>query len=394
MRGLRLAALLAAVLAAAGCQSLGYYAQAAWGQVWLLQQRQPVERLLQDLSETADPKAVELRERLAYSQRVLGFAETALGLPVGRNYRAYVELERPYVVWTLFAAPELSLEPVTWCYPIVGCAPYRGYFSETAANLEAARLQRRGMDVHLGGVAAYSTLGWFADPLLSSFIYWSDAGLAELLFHELAHGAVWLPGDVAFNESFATFVGAQGLVAFRSAGEAAPAATGEVSSRAAWRGLLQLLEATRERLDALYRSEQPPAAQYRHKQRLVDGARGCYQAHREMLGGGRFDELMAGLNNAVLVSISTYEDLVPAFEQLFLEQDADWPRFFEAVRALVEQPDDDRRSRLERLRDQQIAEQGDDHDAEQIQCEAFFRHGGDGEAVGAEHDDIRRGRHG
>ncbi len=394
MRGLRLAILLAAALAAAGCQSLGYYAQAAWGQVWLLQQRQPVERLLQDLSETADPEAAGLRERLAYSQRVLDFAEAELGLPVGRNYRAYVDLERPYVVWTLFAAPELSLEPVTWCYPIVGCAPYRGYFSETAANLEAARLQRRGMDVHLGGVAAYSTLGWFADPLLSSFIYWSDAGLAELLFHELAHGAVWLPGDVAFNESFATFVGAQGLAAWRAAGEAAPAEAPELSSRAGWRGLLQVLEATRDRLDAVYRGEQPPATQYWHKQRLIEGARDCYRAHREVLGGGRFDELMAGLNNAVLVSISTYEDLVPAFERLFIEQDRDWPRFFDATRALAALPEDDRRVRLERLRDQQIAEQGDDQGAEQIECEAFFRHGGDGEAVGAEHDDIRGGRHG
>lgn len=382
--------LLLAGLGLAGCQTLGYYGHVTWGQLKLLGARAPVERVERDLR--GSPRAADraLADRLRFSQALLVFAETELALPVGRRYRSYVELDGPYVVWNVFAAPELSLAPHTWCYPVAGCAPYRGYFHARGAERTAARLASRGMDTWVGGVAAYSTLGWFADPLLSSFVGWPEPGFVELVLHELAHGVVWVPGDVAFNESYATFVGTRGAAAWaaRGGGSAPPDAAG----RLAWARLVDLLARTRTALERIYTSSAPDVVRRAEKARVIEAAQACYAAGRAGLGGGRFDALMASLNNAVLVSIATYEDLVPAFARLYAAQDGDWPSFHAAVRALADLPAAARSAALAELADQHRAEHGDDHDAEQVECEALAHHVAYGEPAGAEDDHVGRGR--
>ena len=201
MSMLRLFPLLPLLVLLTGCSSLGYYAQLAGGQWQLLQARQPVAELL------ADPRQpAELRRRLQRAQAARDFASTRLALPDNRSYRLYADLARPYVVWNLFATPEFSLEPVTHCFPIAGCVAYRGYFDEQRARGAAALLRVQGLDTEVAGVAAYSTLGWFDDPLLGGMLAWNDERLAGLIFHELAHQRLYLPGDTAFNESFARFV--------------------------------------------------------------------------------------------------------------------------------------------------------------------------------------------
>lgn len=405
---LALLALLACV-PLAGCETLGYYAHVTGGQLQLLAAREPVERKVHELRATGDPAAERLARQLEGSQRVLDLAQHELALPVGRRYRTYVELDRPYVVWNVFAAPELSLEPHRWCYPVAGCAPYRGYFNAAAAERAAARLAAHGMDVYVGGVAAYSTLGWFADPLLSSFIHWPAADVAELLVHELAHGRVWIPGDVAFNESYASFVGERGAAAAGDRAAAAwrgddlavaPEATAAGSSAAGrsaterrdgWRGLVALLGLTADRLGEIYAQPAEPEVRRAGKAAVLAAARACYAAQRADLGGGRYDTLMSGLNNAVLVSISTYEDLVPAFERLFDTVGGNWPEFHAAVAALARQPAAERRTELARLRDEQVAAERDHQHADQVECEALQGHVPDAEAAGAEHDDVGRG---
>jgi len=379
---------------AAGCQSLGYYAHVGWGQLRLLADRQPVEDLLEQFEASDDAATARLARQLALSQAVLDFAAAELQLPVGRKYRTYVELQRPYVVWNVFAAPEFSLEPHTWCYPVAGCAPYRGYFSAERADRTAGALAAGGMDVHVGGVAAYSTLGWFADPLLSSFIAWPELGLAELLLHELAHGRVWVAGDVGFNESYANFVGVEGAAQFRATRDVAGTSGASTAARAAWRLLVDLLERTRERLAIVYASDAEVGARRLAKAEVLAAVRACYERDRARLGAGRYDGLMDSLNNAVLASIGTYEDLVPAFARLFDVYGGDWMAFHAAVETLGALPHAQRQARLAELRDQQIAERGDDHGTDQVECEALLGHGSDAEAAGAEHDHVGGRRYG
>jgi predicted aminopeptidase len=244
-------------------------------------------------------------------------------------------------------------------------------------------------------VPAHSTLGWFADPLLSSFITWPEPNLAELLFHELAHGVVWVPDDVAFNEAFATFVGRQGLAQWLEATGDRDGEARAQEARAVWRRVLNLLERTRLALASVYRSHLPEPERLQLKADVMAATRGCYNDHRERLGHGRYDGLVLGLNNARLASISTYEDLVPAFAALFESVDRRWPAFFEQVQALVRQEQVPatwlRASAEEVSRHQQVAQGGDHHDADEIECEALSRHFFDREFAGREHDDVGRG---
>ena len=193
----RLLTIAGAALPLTGC----YLMQAASGQMEIASKREPIAAVLADTSTPA-----QLRTRLEYVAAARDFASRELGLPDNESYRSYADLGRPFVVWNVFAAPEFSVEPRRWCFPIAGCVVYRGYFSEAAAQRYARRLRRHGDDAAVGGVAAYSTLGHFKDPVLSTMLGWSDAQLAGTLFHELAHQVVYVPGDSEFNESFATVV--------------------------------------------------------------------------------------------------------------------------------------------------------------------------------------------
>ncbi|KPZ04887.1 putative zink aminopeptidase [Pseudomonas syringae pv. aptata] len=242
---------LTAVTLLAGCSSVSYYGQLAQGQWQLLQAREPVEKIVADPTRDAG-----LREHLARSQLARTFASEHLHLPDNKSYRLYADLGRPYVVWNVFATDEFSLEPVTHCFPIAGCVAYRGYYSPGGARGEAALQRQAGKDVYLSGVEAYSTLGWFNDPILSSMMGWGDERLATLIFHELAHQRFYVKDDTEFNESYASFVEQEGTRQWRAARGLPPESVSQSARRDQF---TRLVLDTRERLKALYR--QPLSAE-------------------------------------------------------------------------------------------------------------------------------------
>lgn len=325
--GLRLFPLL--MLALAGCQSLAYYGQAARGQATLLLQRQPIPRLLAD---PATPPA--LRGQLQAVQRIRAFAAAELGLPVNGLYTSYVELGRPYAVWAVTASPELALEARNWCYWLVGCLSYRGYFREAAARREAVRLAREGWEVAVDGVLAYSTLGWFRDPVLSSFIALPEAELAELLFHELAHQVLYLPDDTAFNESLAVAVAEEGLRRYAARQGLDLAALAQ--ARAREEALVALLLDWRRRLETALAGPAAAAEKRAAKAAVYAGLRAEYARLRAGRPGYEAaDRWVASLNNARLNSVATYHALVPAFRAMLLEEDGNMARFLARCRALA-----------------------------------------------------------
>jgi predicted aminopeptidase len=384
---LRALCLLQLLLAAAGCETVGFYSQAVSGQLSVMHRRQPVADLLRDL-DSADAGQQRLLSQLQLSREILLFAEAQLGVEVGRRYRTFVQLDEPYVLWNIFAAPELELTPRTWCYLLVGCAPYRGYFKRVRAEEYASKLRGQSFETFVGGVAAYSTLGWFSDPLLSSFIYWSEYDLAELLFHELAHTQVWVGSDVGFNEAFATFVGSEAARQFLL-GRASPEQAAQMPS--AWPRMLHLLLALRQELQSVYALDVADALKRERKQRAIALARACYAEHRDKLGSGRYDTLMERINNAYLVSLTTYRDAVPAFSRLFQIHAGVWADFFAAVKALGDLDPGRRAEKVAELRQQHEAGAGDDERPEYVQCETFPSHGLNRKPPGAEHNDIGRG---
>ena len=327
---------LLAALLSGGCEgTLSYYPHLALGQLRLLAARRDVAEVLRD---PHTPPA--LARDLARVQGYLQFADEQLGLPIGGRYRSYVQLDRPAVVWNVFATPEFSVVPVTWRHPLIGAAVYRGFFGLERARRAARALATRGFDAQVRGAAAYSTLGWFDDPLLSTFIDLPDERLAALLFHELAHGKLFVPGDSAFNEAFATFVGREGVIEWANAhgrdSQAIRAAFWAQTERAAF------LLAWRERFAALY--AQPLADDQRRllKEDLFAAMRACH-ARR---GGGA---LPARLNNAVFVAVAAYERWTGAFAALFDEADRQWPAFFARAQAVGSLPAAERKRHLDAL---------------------------------------------
>ncbi|NNC54177.1 MAG: aminopeptidase, partial [Pseudomonadales bacterium] len=199
-------ALLVNVLLLSGCESLAYYHQAVFGHLALLNNAEPIEQLLDRANAGESGTASDLQDKLLLVQALRAFARDELGLPVGRAYSRYVELERNYVVWNVFASEEFSITPKQWCFPVAGCVAYRGYFKRAHAEKKAASLANNGLDTYVAGAAAYSTLGWTADPVLSTFVERDEVALASLLFHELSHRLVYIKGDTEFNESLASSI--------------------------------------------------------------------------------------------------------------------------------------------------------------------------------------------
>ena len=313
--------------------SCSYYGQAAVGQAEILLKRRSIDRLLDD-SSLSD----ERRLRLATVREMRDFAVRELALPDNKSYRTFVDLGRPYAVWNVYAAPELSTTPLTWCFPVAGCVAYRGYFREERALRFARKLREKGYDVDVGGVRAYSTLGWFADPVLSTFLGDSDARLAGLLFHELAHQIAYAPGDTRFNESFATTVEIEGLrrwLAARTDGEEIMARHLREQERE--RQFLDLVLAGRDRLTAVYAEQITEEEKRRRKAEEMDRLREEYASLKESWGGDRlYDGFFAqDLNNAHLAVLGAYHDLVPAFQMLLAEHGEDLPAFYGAVRELA-----------------------------------------------------------
>ena len=324
------------VLALSGCETLAYYAQAVGGHLDLWTRARPVEELLAD----AQTPAV-LRERLALAQSVREFASRQLGLPDNGSYRSYAELDRPYAVWNVVTAPEFSLQAVESCFPVAGCVTYRGFFSREDAQRYAAQARARGLDAFVYGVPAYSTLGAFDDPLLSTFTRWGDAELARLVFHELAHQLLYVKGDTAFNESFAVVVEREGVRRWlASAGRSAELAKFQ-QTREREREFSRLLDQTRARLEPLYRMHIAPGEMRERKRAEFErlAADTVYRRH----AGGYVD----GPSNALLAAFASYSQLVPAFERVLAQSGGDLKTFYATVEALAKLDKTERARRLE-----------------------------------------------
>lgn len=327
-----------------GCASLDYYSQLGRGQLALLAAREPVDKLL--ANPAGDP---QLKRRLALAQQARSFASAELGLPDNRSYRLYADLGRPYVVWNVFATPELSLAPLTHCFPIAGCVAYRGFYQQGRARGAAALLQGEGMDTYVAGIEAYSTLGWFADPILNTMLHWDDERLAAVIFHELAHQQLYVADDTAFNESFASFVEQQGLRQWRAARGLAPREAGEERQR---RQFTELILASRERLQSLYDSAASDEQKRAGKAAEFARLRLDYAALRDSQwrGDKRYDAwINAPLNNARLLPFGLYDQWVDAFAALFAQAGGDWPAFYRRAAELGELPAVERERALRAL---------------------------------------------
>jgi len=329
-----------------GCETIGYYQQAASGQLSILLNRQPIEKILQDSALSQD-----IRNKLVTVLEIREFAEQQLGLPVADNYDSFVNLDRNHVVWNVFAATEFSIEPVNWCYPIAGCVSYRGYFSEARALNYASKLQSQGYDVYTGGVDAYSTLGWFRDPIPSTVLNRSNYQLAALVFHELAHQIVYISGDTTFNESFATALEQEGLqrwLDYVNDLESLVRAQAEARRR---QEFIQLVMGFRGRFDQLYQSEASQQNKRNQKQVLQRELQVAYGNLKQNWGGiGAYDGWFAGpLNNAQLSTVASYNDLVPAFQVLLDQAGGDLATFYVKVQELAKLNEADRKNELATL---------------------------------------------
>ncbi len=335
-------AVLFATAGLSGC----YLSHLAGGQIDLLSRRQPIHELLADSATDQT-----LRRQLELVRQARRFSVQRLRLPDNPSYSEYADLKRRFVVWNVLATPEFSLEPVTSCFVWLGCLAYRGYFDQALAREHALTLAAEGLDVYVGGVAAYSTLGWFDDPVLSSMLHWDDDRhgrrkcgerqdaeaadrLVETLFHELAHQQLFVAGDTAFNESFASFVGEEGLRQFRAARGEPPL---DRAAARRERQFLEVLQAARKRLETLYAQPLTTQAMRKAKQGEFKRLRRSYAAlKKKWKGDAGYDGWFAGeLNNARLLPVGLYQQRVPEFAALFREAGGDWARFYESARTLA-----------------------------------------------------------
>jgi predicted aminopeptidase len=367
---LRVAVVLAATGLLAGCSAIGYYAQAIGGHLEVVRLARPVAEVMTD---PVTPPA--LRLKLAHALEARDFASRELHLPDNGSYRRYADLGRPFVVWNVIAAPEFSVTPVEACFPFAGCVAYRGWYSELRAREDAAERRAQGFDVRVGGVPAYSTLGWFDDPLLNTFLVYPDAEVARLIFHELAHQVLYVPGDSSFNESFAVAVEEEGVR--RWLARRADAAERERYAQfdARRRQFVELISRHREYLKAYYRDTASwTSAQIDErragKAKLFAALDADYERLKQSWGGfGGYDRIMgktaataaatgtvsanagastAAPNNALLASIVTYSEWLPAFRHLLVKHNGDLDALYREAKRLAAM---DRPARERALRD-------------------------------------------
>ena len=326
-----------------GCDTLRYYSQAVGGHLELMRRAAPID---EQLAREGLPPA--LKAKLEAVLRIREFASRELALPDNGSYKHYADLGRQYVVWNVFAAPEFSLEPVSSCFLLAGCVSYRGYFSEADAQAAAAALRVQSYDVYVGGVPAYSTLGWFDDPVLNTFIQYPVAGLARLVFHELAHQVLYVKNDTLFNESFAATVEQAGV-------ERWLAQSGNADDRAAYERLqrirndfVALILKYRATLEQYYRKDFPVEAKRLGKARVLTEMDEEYRRLKAGWGGfAGYDRWFSGKpNNATLASVALYTELVPAFRALLEREGGDMPRFYAAAKELAKLPKEERDARL------------------------------------------------
>jgi predicted aminopeptidase len=323
----------------ASCSTLNYYTQAATGQLELLSDARPIDDWI------ADPgTSTKLRHRLEAARQIRRYAVSEMALPDNNSYKNYASLKRQYVLWNVVATPELSLRPLQWCFPVAGCVNYRGYYDKDAATAYADELRKQGDDVEVGGVAAYSTLGWFNDPLISTFINYPDAELARMIFHELAHQVVYIAGDSQFNESFASAVEEVGVERWLERFGNEAMRDGYARYKGRKKDFLALLLKYRRLLEQNYAVvDRSDADKRATKARLFQGLKDDYQVLKANWGGyAGYDKFFEQpLSNAHLASIATYEDFVPAFRAL-LQREGSFPKFYNAVKRLADMDRADR----------------------------------------------------
>lgn len=329
MRYLRTVLGLIAALSLSGCQSIAYYTQAAVGQSALLWHSRSIDEVIKD-PRTSD----QLRERLRFVERIREYAQTRLFLPSTGSYHRFTDIGRDFVLWSVVAAEEFSTEPEVFCHLIAGCVAYQGYFERKDALNFAEELESRGFETSVGPVAAYSTLGWFSDPVLSSVLHYPDAQLAELVFHELAHELLFIPDDTTFNESFATFVARAGVERWLTD-------SGRASELKEFRrdtgrqdATVNLIRNTRMRLDELYTSPIQETDKRTQKNRILDELMTQYFEMRKTGTVSDWDRWFEeGLNNAKLASVGSYHDDVGLFVALFEQSDRDFEVFYQSTSA-------------------------------------------------------------
>ncbi len=336
-----------------GCADPGYYLQSVTGHLDLIRRARPVDQWLMD--DSAEPL---LKQRLALARQIRNFAVTELKLPDNASYRSYADLQRRAAVWNVVAAPEFSLTVKTWCFAVVGCVAYRGYFDEAAARVYGKDLQAEGLEVHVYGVPAYSTLGWLnwfgGDPLLSTFIRYPEGELARMIFHELAHQVVYVKDDTLFNESFATAVERLGAGRWLSIQGSSSARNEYAAFDTRRREFRALALAARLRLNRIYRQQDSTGM---NRETLLAMKSQAFQEFRDDYARLKtrwgsfngYDAWVAGANNAAFGAQAVYEEWVPAFELLFAREDEDWQRFYDAVRRLAQMPAAQRAAALKQI---------------------------------------------
>jgi predicted aminopeptidase len=313
-----------------GCSSLDYYLQAIDGHLDVTSREQPIEALLKDKNQ--DEK---LKAQLEVAVQAREFASSELKLPDNDSYRSYADLERPYVVWSVVATPEFSIQPKQWCFLIVGCLSYRGYFDEQEARQKASELKAQGFDVSVNGTTAYSTLGYFDDPLLNTMLRRGEASMIGLMFHELAHQLVHIDGDTAFNEAFATIMEQEGLRRWFLAKNQTSKFAAYMQREQHRSEVFKLLAQVRAELDALYGQKMSDDAKRKQKYKLFAELRRGYFVWQESSGYHGFDGWMKkNLNNSHLALVATYHDLVPNFQALLESVNGDLERFYQRVQEI------------------------------------------------------------
>ena len=349
---------LACVAALAGCSAMDtadYYWQGASGQLEILSRAKPIGEVINESSDAV------LRQRLMRVQEIRAFAIRDLGLPDNGSYTRYSDLGRPFVVWNVFATPELSLKSKQWCFPIAGCVSYRGYFNEQDARDEAARLKSAGEDVWLSGVPAYSTLGYFDDPVLSTFVRWPETEVARMVFHELAHQVLYVKDDTQFNESFAATVEEEGVRRWLAT-QGNPQLDAQFTRSERLRHVFRdLITDTRAELAAVYASDASEADKRERKAAAFAGMREGYErAKAGEPGLAGYDRWFAGVggagpNNASISSVALYTGQVPAFKELLSQEGKDLGKFYSRVKMLAALPKQERDGTLAAAARQAVA---------------------------------------
>lgn len=353
----------------AGCETLSFYGQLASGQLDILRKREPVERLLKDSSIDRG-----LRQQLAKIKDIRAFASLELGLNPEGSFTTYVDLNRDYALWNVYAAEAYAVHPVNRCYPLAGCVPYRGYFSKERALDYARRMSKeRGLETYVGGVSAYSTLGWFKDPILSTFIYWEDQELASLIIHELLHQRIWLKGDAQFNEGLASFVGNNAAIIWSQKHGRGQENQRFLESQKHWRLFRQFVVMAREYLQIQFLASEDSSELSVIKSKAMRNIRDCYLELNTKVFDGRYEKFVLGdqFNNAFIASIGVYESDYLAYKRLFDSSGHEWPVFFEKIEELMRLSQEARHAELKSLSNDEITGQADDDDAQQVHCKTF-----------------------